>query len=495
MKSSAGFGLVEILLAASISTVGLLGFSVVFQRYQEAHKKVAAVLLASGAELDLVLQIENPLTPAYQEAAIKTALANHTSISGIVFKMHLPPPGGDIDVRADGTTVFINSKGLPCPGNFTNDPSCSFSVQLQEILEGTGTQARSSFSYQIQINPSLYTGGPLGNLATYSIYAPSELYENLQIQKCDTGATPINGIGDIAVRGINRSTGKVLCISKPTPCPAGQFSTGTIFVDDFATDPNSGGHLEVQCQQPSKSSVSCSGADFVLQTFNASAGTTPGDGVTSGSCVFRTMSPQAWTTTYKASKKVKVGRACPVNYKLEQPPSCILTRVAAPPPASTSCGPYTTSWTESCERVSHHDCVSGHVVPGTPATPCSGTPCTGGSPGTPDVYVCDTYNDWHEYIHHTTPSNGGGPETFPATPLVPYILPVQYFGDNSFECEIKYPDLPYWYDTYQDGVDCRGSCSTTRRACTVQPQWEAAEMSVNFSCVLKPPNDSFPPAL
>lgn len=482
-NQSTGLGMIEILLAASISTVGLLGFAIVFQRYQLAQKKVAAVLLATSAELDLVLQIENSLSPSYQVAAIQTALANRTSLSGISFPLNvgLVP----IPIVADGPAIFVNAKGEACTGGFTNpacaftdpncafvDPNCSFAAQLKSSIIGAGPGARHSFSYQFNVNPQWAVVAPLGNPGAFINYVPSNMYENVALQQCDTGAPPLNVGTEIAIRGINRTTGQVYCIKKPAgACGSNEFPVGIKFTDDFTAGGNTGGRLEMECQSaPSEPTVSCPGSEYVLNAFTADMNGS------SGQCVYRTANPQAWPKIYRSERKVTVGRACPKNYEVD--PDCSIL-VTEDPPETTTCGPYTTRWTESCEQVpdpSECEIWSG-PQPDTCdlATPPNCTP-------TPPFCISEKPPTF-TYVHHTTAHNESGTRDFPTTDK-PTLKRVINADRNSFTCEIVYPDLPSTYQTYDDGRDYLGAASLTTKSCTKKPKWKPAQLRVSFSCVL-----------
>ncbi len=475
-RPSAGFGMVELLAGAAIGSVALLGFSEVFQRYQLTQKKVAAVLLSAGAEVDLVLQLENALAPAYQTPAIRAALLAGADgdLSTLSFPLHFA--GGSTPIFANGPAVFINADGSPCLAASFSNPACSFSAQLGvQFSEG-----RHAFSYQINVNPALANVAPLGDSNAFTTYVPSELYQPISLQQCDTAVPSANPVGDVSVRGMNRSTGEVYCIRKPTPCPQGTFPTGIEFINDFALGGRSGGRLSMICATPSRPMVGCGDSDYVLQGFNATASGA------NGTCVFRTASPQAWPITYRTSKSVTVGRACPKNYYVV--PSCPISR-QPPIPSSVTCGRYTTSWNESCTKTPDPLVCELRSMPRPGPEICDTASPPVCKPGPPISDCISYYAQTYTYTHYWTPINGGGPQTFDPPPG-PRVNITMLNDNTGFKCDLIYPDLPNYYSKYPEGTTTsRPSLKEFNTCNRPAPTWTPAEMTVNFECKLKPPND------
>lgn len=470
--------MVEILAAAAIGSVAILGLSTVFERYRLTQRKVAAVLGAAGAEVDLVLQLENPKSPAYLDPTNLTNLRTGGDISGMKFQLHFAgtPVGGvtptnAIDLHPNNTLVYFRSDGTAC-ADFSS-PTCTYSARLKPKFDANAK--RYQFAYEINVNPLVTETAPLGDLNKYTTYAPNEAYQPVELQQCDTAVPPVNGTGDIGIRGINRSTGQAYCIKKPTSaCQPGTFPMGTKFSDTFTTGGTSGGSLEMICTEPPAPAVSCGGEEYVLQQFGAGALGT------SGTCVFRTKSPQAWPTVYKSSSTVKVGRACPKNYHVV--PHCKLTSAAQPAKVVT-CGKFTNNWTSSCQENPKQHCEESSLAYTDPDTVD-----TNGNT-IPGVYHSAQCTKWvpdpSTFTQIMNPSWGGGPDDFRSNGGVTVGSPTM-FGDNSFECKINYPNIPWHYKDYTQ-ASYQNTTNLGSRTCDgVRPQWEKAEMTVTFECVLTP---------
>lgn len=197
-------------------------------------------------------------------------------------------------------TAYVSKNYQPC-GGFAED-DCWYQVNMNFTFLGS----EPSFSYNIQINPAVVQRTPLSTMqiATsgqddYQMRVPSDFYKTEMDNNC---------ADEVAVRGLNRATGVVNCIRRPSSasaCAPGTFPKRLYVEND---------ELKLECSPPAPA-IACPPNYSIsrIETQLLDRGTAQAQPL--GQCQW-TARPTGTAPGGVISGGAISGEVCPINYYL-----------------------------------------------------------------------------------------------------------------------------------------------------------------------------------
>jgi hypothetical protein len=297
--------------------LGQRGFSTVLQLVA-----LAMVLLAFAAMAAIVLfasrlyeKSESLNQMLVAETALLSWVSDRQAIASYAPELRLGrvPPSKPIQIS--GVTIAEPGRTL-LRGKDMNDclitgSECWISVETQIQCTPNSVGADCSLAYRIKSLRSQVTGfgtthdGPFVP-ADFTVPLSFELTQRVEDDQCDPST-------ELFASGINKSTGQVICLQKPTrTCQKGEISKGLVYNSSNAS-------LEPLCEQTPTLTCPQHYALLNLQLSSLQPGNSK-----NGTCVVVTKKQVPWKTTPAPAVSVS-GKYCPTNYKTKA--TCQLTNV------------------------------------------------------------------------------------------------------------------------------------------------------------------------